>query len=122
MPVPAFASALVAGLALAEPALVAAPAALAPVAPTAPLATAATTADDELPGYYRWYKKAGDDPRLPDEVARDRAMEAGDDWAPKELAHRAPDWSFPDGTGRTVPLRVGGDGRQTLVVTFQSWW
>ena len=110
VPVPAFATALVAGLALVVPALGAAE-------PPIP-----APADEELPGYYRWYKKAGEDPRLPDEVARDRAMEAGDDWAPQELAHRAPDWSFPDGTGRTVPLRVGGEGRQTLVVTFQSWW
>jgi len=117
VPAPGLATVLVAGLAFAAPAA----AAVAP-SPVGPARAVAAPADEELPGYYRWYKKAGADPRLPDEVSRDAAMETGDDWAPRRIAFKAPDWSFPDGTGRNVPLRVGGEGRQTLVVTFQSWW
>lgn len=82
----------------------------------------AQTADDGLPGYYRWYKKAGEDPRLKEESQRDLAMETGSEWAPQSVDRMAPDWSFPDAAGKLVPLRIGGEGRNTLVVTFQSWW
>ena len=82
----------------------------------------AQASDTELPGYYRWYMKAGTDPRLEDESQRDFAMEVGEDWAPRAVDRMAPDWSFPDAEGKLVPLRVGGEGRNTLVVTFQSWW
>ena len=77
---------------------------------------------EELPGYYQWYKRSGDLTRLDQEVERDRAMVAGDTWAPVKVGRQAPDWSFPAPDGTQVPLRVGGEGRQTLVVTFQSWW
>jgi hypothetical protein len=87
---------------------------------TAPLM--AQVSETGLPGYYRWYKKAGSETRIEDESARDRAMETGQDWEPQSIDRMAPDWSFPDAMGNLVPLRVGGEGRNTLVVTFQSWW
>ncbi len=83
---------------------------------------AAQADGSDLPGYYQWYLKAGHDPRLAKESARDQAMQEGSDWDPKSIGRLAPDWSFPDAKGQLVPLRVGGEGRNTLVVTFQSWW
>ncbi|MCB9898193.1 MAG: hypothetical protein H6825_09340 [Planctomycetes bacterium] len=85
------------------------------IAPAAQAAPAAT-----LPGYYEWYRKAGEDPRLPDEVRRDASPEDAT-WAPRKLARVLPELKLPNGDGERVDL-LAGDGRWTVIVTTQAWW
>lgn len=102
--------------------LLAGGAALALAAPMPAAQDEAPRFADELPGYYQFYKREGDSRRLPQEVARDSEMEAGDAWAAAELELTAPDWKLPDADGALLPLAVGGEGRITVVTTFQAWW
>lgn len=77
---------------------------------------------DELPGYYEFYKRTGSMQRLDQEVERDRSLEQGGDWSALEVDAPAPALKLPGHDGELVPLRVGGNGRNTVVTTFQAWW
>jgi hypothetical protein len=77
---------------------------------------------EELPGYYEFYKRAGSTARLDQEVTRDRSLEEQGEWGAVELCVPAPALQLPGSDGKLVPLRVGGEGRNTVVTTFQAWW
>lgn len=77
---------------------------------------------DELPGYYAFYKRAGDSVRLDEEVSRDAEMAEGDRWTPVVVDQPLPQWSLPNGLGTKVPVRSGNAGRLTVITTFQAWW
>lgn len=84
-------------------------------------AVQAQDADPELPGYYRFYKRVGDQAELDAEREFAEARAAG------EYAAQHPDLplaglALPDAKGLNVSLRRNIGKRNTLLVTFRSWW
>jgi hypothetical protein len=87
----------------------------------APLAAQESVIIDELPGYYEFFMKTGDQQQIRAEVRRNARIEAG------ELRPVTVDTAMPD---FVLPLSTGGDlrfsdykGKKNLmVVSFRSWW
>jgi hypothetical protein len=77
---------------------------------------------DELPGYYDFYKRSGEYRRLPEEVDRDASLTEDGEFSAVEVDIEAPAYRLPGIDGELVDLRIGGEGRNTVVTTFQAWW
>lgn len=74
----------------------------------------------ELPGYYRWYLRAGDEPRLPDEIRRDESPD-DETWRPRRERRELPSMRLLNAAGERVEL-LRDDGRWTVVLATQAWW
>ena len=92
-------------------------AALLLLAPGAPLAAQ----DDELPGYYQFFKKAGNLERLGPEAERDELIAQGG-LIPSNLDGELPDLSLPDVDDMPTPLRSWVGEKHLVVVPFRTWW
>ncbi|GJM23366.1 MAG: hypothetical protein DHS20C15_32810 [Planctomycetota bacterium] len=76
---------------------------------------------DELPGYYQFYKRTGDMAELEAERTFAAAMEAGE----YEALHPGTplvDLALPTANGVDLRIRRNLGKRNTLLVTFRSWW
>lgn len=82
---------------------------------------AAGEADAELPGYYRWYKKTGDQTVLPPEAERDGRMQQGELGA-ETVEFPLPDLSLPDADGNLVGLRDWVGKKNLVLVNYRTWW
>ncbi len=77
--------------------------------------------DAELPGYYRFYKKAGDQTVLPAEARRDGALSDGEP-ATLKVEYPLPDLALPDVDGTLVGLRDWVGKKNLVIVNYRTWW
>lgn len=90
-------------------------------APDAPAAAPELVEQDELPGYYQFYKRTGDQAELEAERTFAEAMAAGE-YAPEHPDTPLPELKLPTPTGSDLRIRRNLGKRNTLLVTFRSWW
>ena len=86
-----------------------------------PAADTATGPASELPGYYRWYKKSGDQTVLPPEAERDGRMQQGELGA-ETVEFPLPDLELPDADGNLVGLRDWVGKKNLVLVNYRTWW
>ena len=76
---------------------------------------------EELPGYYQFYKRVGDQAEL-DAEREFAAARARGDYAIERPDTELESITLPRADGRKVNLRRNYGKRNTLLVTFRSWW
>ena len=77
--------------------------------------------EPELPGYYQFYKRVGDQAELDAERQFAEAMAKGE-YSIEHPETPLPSLTLTSSQGRKVNLRRNVGKRNTLLVTFRSWW
>ena len=90
-------------------------------APAVGAQDAAAAQADELPGYYKFYKRTGDQAELEAEHTFAEAMAAGE-YAPEHPDTPLAELKLPTPSGSDLRIRRNLGKRNTLLVTFRSWW
>ena len=87
----------------------------------APLAAQESVIIDELPGYYEFFMKTGDQQQIRAEVRRNARIEDGD-LVPVAVETAMPDFVLPRPSGEELRFSDYRGKKNLMVVSFRSWW
>ncbi len=87
----------------------------------APLAAQESVIIDELPGYYEFFMKTGDQQQIRAEVRRNARIEDGD-LVPVAVETAMSDFVLPRPSGEELRFSDYRGKKNLMVVSFRSWW